>query len=64
MNPEIIRGIGEVCRSHKGSHKLKMQIYDKEEDVLLSLVSRAYKVHVDTDFIEALSGLGVKYRLN
>ena len=64
VSEDIIEGIGDVCKKYKGSHKLKMQIYDGDNDVLLSLVSRAYKVKADSHFIDALAEIGIKYRLN
>jgi DNA polymerase-3 subunit alpha len=64
VNDDLISRIDAVCQRHGGSHKLKLQIYDKTEDVLLSLVSSAKRVNADSHFIEEIGALGIKYKLN
>ena len=64
LSESVITKINAVCGKHKGPHKLKIQIYDKEEEVLLNLVSKAHRVNADSTFISDLSSIGVKYKLN
>jgi DNA polymerase-3 subunit alpha len=64
ITQEVISKIETICGKHKGAHKLKLQIYDREDEMLLSLVSKAKRVKADQALIEKLSDLGVKYKLN
>jgi DNA polymerase-3 subunit alpha len=64
VSPSLISQIDAVCQRHGGSHKLKLQIFDKQEDILLSLVSSARRVKADSHFIEEIAALGIKYKLN
>ncbi len=64
ISPEFIARIDEVCQRHGGSHKLKLQIFDREDDILLSLVANGRRVHADSGFITEIGALGIKYKLN
>ena len=64
VTQEVIDRIDAVCTRHKGSHKLKLQIFAKEEEVLLNLVSKAHRVRADSTFIEDLAEIGIRYKLN
>ena len=64
VNENVIVKINEVCAAHLGGHKFKMQIYDRDEDILLNLVSKTKRVKADNMFIKELEKLGVKYKLN
>lgn len=64
ISDDVIARIDDVCLKHKGSHKLKLQVYDPHDEVLLSLVSKAHRVCADSAFIADLSDLGIKYKLN
>jgi DNA polymerase-3 subunit alpha len=64
LSTELISEIDAVCQRHGGSHKLKLQIYDREEDILLSLISSGRRVNADSRFIREIGTLGIKYKLN
>ncbi len=64
VSPSLISQIDAVCQRHGGSHKLKLQVYDKHDDILLSLISSARRVNADSHFIEEIGALGIKYKLN
>ena len=64
VSQQIIDHINQVCQSHKGAHKLKVQIYDRDEDILLNLVSKAKRVKADNLLITELEKFGLKYKLN
>ena len=64
VTEEVIEKIDACCANHKGSHKLKLQIFAKEDEVLLNLVSKAHRVRADSTFIVDLSEIGIKYKLN
>jgi DNA polymerase-3 subunit alpha len=64
VDADFIATLDQVCQRHGGSHKLKLQIFDREDDILLSLVASARRVNADSHFIEEIGELGVKYKLN
>lgn len=64
VNSEMITKIDEVIANHKGSHKFKVQIFDRDDDILLNLISKSRRVKADNLFITELTKLGVKYKLN
>jgi DNA polymerase-3 subunit alpha len=64
LDDSLVQQIDSICNTNKGSHKLKLQVYDREEDVMLNLVSRKCRVKANGEFVEKLSKLGVKYKLN
>jgi DNA polymerase-3 subunit alpha len=64
VSQDMIDHIQIVCRDYKGGHKLKVQIYDRDEDLLLNLISKAKRVKADNLFITELEKIGVKYKLN
>ncbi|MDQ3016071.1 MAG: DNA polymerase III subunit alpha [Bacteroidota bacterium] len=60
----LVDSLDKICEQHKGRHKLKLQVYDREDDFILGLVSKSNKVNAASAFIENLDALGVKYKLN
>ncbi len=64
VSQSVISKINKVCAEHKGAHKLKVQVIDKDEDILLNLVSRKARVKADNLFVGKLEDLGLKYKLN
>jgi DNA polymerase III subunit alpha len=64
ISEELISGIESLCKHNKGTHKLKLQVYHRDEEVVLGLLSKAYNVKVDGEFIDQISKFGIKYKLN
>ena len=64
ISDAVVEEINTLCSDNKGAHKLKLQVYDKEDEVMLSLVSRSRRVRVTGEFVEAVSRMGIKYSLN
>jgi DNA polymerase-3 subunit alpha len=60
----LLDSLDRICDEHKGRHKLKLQVYDREDDFILGLISKSNKVNAASAFIENLDALGVKYKLN
>ena len=60
----LLESLDKICDSHKGRHKLKLQVYDREDDFILGLISKSNKVNASSGLIEDLDALGVKYKLN
>ncbi len=60
----LLDSLDKICDQHKGRHKLKLQVYDLEDDFILGLISKSNKVNAASGLIEDLDALGVKYKLN
>jgi DNA polymerase-3 subunit alpha len=60
----LLDSLDRICSSHKGKHRLRLQVYDLEDDFILGLVSKTNKVKAASGFIEDLEALGLKYKLN
>lgn len=60
----LLDSLDKICDQHKGRHKLRLQVYDREDDFILGLISKSNKVNAAGSFIEDLDALGVKYKLN
>jgi DNA polymerase-3 subunit alpha len=60
----LLDSLDKICDHHKGRHRLKLQVYDLEDDFILGLVSKSNRVNAASDLIEELDALGVKYKLN
>jgi DNA polymerase-3 subunit alpha len=64
LDQGLLERLDKMCDQHKGRHKLKFQVYDREDDFILGLISKSNKVNATSAFIEDLDALGVKYKLN
>jgi DNA polymerase-3 subunit alpha len=60
----LLDSLDKICDHHKGRHKLKLQVYDLEDDFILGLISKSNKVNAASGLIDDLDALGVKYKLN
>ncbi|MEM9820229.1 MAG: DNA polymerase III subunit alpha [Bacteroidota bacterium] len=64
LSNELVDNIDQLCKNHKGKHKLKMTLLDRTNEISMNLVAKERKVKADMDFIKALDKLGVKYSVN
>ena len=64
ITKELINDIDTLCTTHKGKHKLKMVFIDKANQVSLDLVAPDTEVNADSDFINELERIGVRYKFN
>jgi DNA polymerase III subunit alpha len=60
----LLDSLDKICGQHKGRHKLRLQVYDREDDFILGLISKTNKVKAASGLIEDLDALGLKYKLN
>ncbi len=63
LTRELVVSLDELCRKYQGRQKLRMVFYDAEEDLKLKMYSRDRLVDADTEFINAIERLGIKYRV-
>ena len=60
----MIANFDNLCKKHKGKHKLKVNFIDSKNRQTLNLFSAEKKVHVDTEFIAAIEKQGLSYKVN
>jgi DNA polymerase-3 subunit alpha len=60
----LLDSLDKICDHHKGRHKLRLQVYDREDDFILGLISKTNKVKAASGLIEDLDALGLRYKLN
>jgi len=60
----LLESLDKICEQHKGRHRLRLQVYDREDDFILGLISKTNKVKAASGMIEDLDALGLKYKLN
>lgn len=60
----LLESLDRICDHHKGRHKLRLQVYDRDDDFILGLISKTNKVKAASGLIEDLDALGLKYKLN
>jgi len=60
----LLESLDKICGQHKGRHRLRLQVYDLEDDFILGLISKSSKVKAASGLIEDLDALGLKYKLN
>jgi len=60
----LLESLDKICGQHKGRHRLRLQVYDRDDDFILGLISKTNKVKAASGLIEDLDALGLKYKLN
>jgi DNA polymerase-3 subunit alpha len=64
ITKELIDDVDNLCKTHKGQHKLKMVFIDKANQVSLDLLAPDIEVNADSDFINELERIGLRYKVN
>ncbi|HEX5113106.1 MAG TPA: DNA polymerase III subunit alpha [Saprospiraceae bacterium] len=64
LDDVLLNNLDKICGEHKGRHKLRLQVYDREDDFILGLISKTNKVKANSVLIGELDALGLKYKLN
>ena len=64
MNEELVEAVINLCEEHEGKHHLKFKIVDREEDMIIDLISSGKKVNANFEFVQAVEALGLPYKLN
>jgi DNA polymerase-3 subunit alpha len=60
----LLESLDKIVEQHKGRHRLRLQVYDRDDDFILGLISKTTKVKAASGLIEDLDALGLKYKLN
>lgn len=64
MSKELVDAVINLCEENEGTHRLKFKIVDREEDMMIDLISGGKKVNANFEFVQALEELGLPYKLN
>ncbi len=64
IKEESIRELKDTLVSHKGNHSLNFIIYEMEEEIKVSLMSRKQKVRISSELLQQLEENEVHYKLN
>ena len=64
INKELVNAVIALCEEHEGKHHLKFKIVDREEDMIIDLISFGKKVNANFEFVQAIEELGLPYKLN
>ena len=64
MKPELVEAVIALCEENEGKHHLKFKIVDKEEDMMIDLISAGKKVNANFEFVQKIEELGLPYKLN
>ncbi|WP_116127079.1 DNA polymerase III subunit alpha [Lewinella sp. IMCC34183] len=63
LTSDLVVSLEQLCHKYQGRQKLRMVFYDPEEDMKLKMYSLKRTVDADTDFINEIEKLGIKYRV-
>ena len=64
LREESILDLKDTLVSHKGDHPLNFVVYEREEQVKVSMASRKQKIHISSELLLQLSKKEVDYKLN
>ena len=63
LTKELVHTIEMTCKMHKGKHKLKVELIDRESKTKLHLVAKTHTVNADNDLVSKLKKMGVAYQI-
>jgi DNA polymerase-3 subunit alpha len=64
LNEKTIFNLKETISAHKGEHTLNFMVYEMENEIKVSLVSRKQKIQISSELLEQLEHQEVRYKLN
>jgi DNA polymerase-3 subunit alpha len=64
LNEKTIFNLKETISAHKGEHTLNFMVYEMEDEIKVSLVSRKQKIQISSELLEQLEHQEVRYKLN
>ncbi len=64
VDTQLIDAIDKLCKTHKGKHRLHVQLLDYHNKISLNMISADRKVKADNDFIKEIARLQLDYKLN
>jgi len=64
LNEKTIFNLKETISAHKGEHTLNFMVYEMEDEIKVSLVSRKQKIQISSELLEQLEHQEIRYKLN
>lgn len=63
LDIDMVRAIDDLCQRHRGQHKLRVVLLDRNQRLKLALAAKERRVNADTGFVTELDRMGVDYKL-
>ena len=63
ITPPFVNDFKKMVDKYKGKNKLKLELIDVEERLILPMYSRTFKVKVNNEFIDQLESMNLQYSL-
>jgi len=64
VDDKFVKELTNIATNHKGKNKLKLEIRDIEERLMLPMYSRSFKINVNNKLIEKLESMSIQYSLD
>jgi len=64
VDDKFVKELTSIATNHKGKNKLKLEIRDIEERLMLPMYSRTFKINVNNKLIEKLESMSIQYSLD
>jgi len=64
LTSDMVAQLDQICSSHKGQHRLRMELIDKTNRLKLPMIAKERRVNATNGFIVELEKLGVEYSIN
>ncbi len=64
LSKELVEEIDTICKAHKGKHRLKVIVEDREERIRIALRAKERKVNADSELAGLFTRIGVRCKLN
>ena len=64
LQEKRIQILKDTIRSHKGDHTLNFTVFEREEKLMVKMISRKQKVQISSELLSTLEEADVHYKLN
>ncbi len=64
MTREILEGVDQLCNTHKGKHRLRVEFIDRNNRIKLPMRSKDRRIEAGNAFALGLQRLGLEYSIN
>jgi len=64
LTNEKVLGLKEMIRGHKGEKQLSFIVYEMQEKLKVTMISRTEKISITNEFLDILKEQGFKYKMN
>lgn len=64
ITKEMVDQIDRLCKEHRGQHRLKVELLDKNHRLRLHMMAKKTTVNASNGFIVELEKMGMKYKVN